>query len=378
MKKKALGFATIDFSSSDPRQIYEIDGELIIKARVDTSLRMRDQLVSELSGRDSLAKIVRLPLSTFLAEWKSEESHVDYITEDESSSDAMRHVETGLHSLRQCSTYAAVQKISLQVSLSLLEIAATGKAYNPFVCLQQAAIYASLSPKGGSHDVPFQTVLPDEMACTALEALVIAGRADCLQALHFPTEAMFLCNFVGRVCLRHRHRLQDGIDWNNQWKIVSIYAYNTTMVIRSTIVALLSSKEAQQKVLYGLEDDVLAELERARMDGIALKKTLAQNGEKVGADYISESSEDEDVSFRNVNQSFDQKLDFNIDDDDDDDAENDDDDVSDSSRDDDEDTTSGDLFKRSEQPSTAMTFEVVTHRMQKDDNGWSDTDVIAV
>ena len=377
MKKKALGFTTIDFSSSDPRQPYELDGELMMKARGDPSMRMRDQWVSELSGRDSLAKIVRLPTSTFLAEWKSEESPLDHITDYEVSSDAMRHVETGLYSLRQCSTHAAVQKISLQVSLALLEIVATGKAYNPFVCLQQAAIYASLSPKGGSHDVPFQTVLPDEKACTALEALVIAGRADCLQALHFPTEAMFLCNFIGRVCLRHRDRLQDGIDWNNQWKVVSIYAYNTAMVIRSTIIALLSSKEAQQKVLHGWEDDVLAELERARLDGIALKKTLAQNDEKVEADDISESSADEDVSYRKVDQSFEQDLVFNMEDDD---EEDDDDDVSDSSRDDDddEDTTGGDLFKKSDQQSTAISFEVVTHRMQKDDDGWSDTDVIAV
>ena len=158
---------------------------------------------------------------------------------------------------------------------------------------------------------------------------------------------------------------------------MSIYAYNTAMVIRSTIVALLSSKEAQQKVLHGWEDDVLAELERARLDGIALKKTLAQNDEKVEADDISESSADEDVSYRKVDQSFEQDLVFNMEDDD---EEDDDDDVSDSSRDDDddEDTTGGDLFKKSDQQSTAISFEVVTHRMQKDDDGWSDTDVIAV
>jgi len=252
-------------------------------------MRIRDQWLADLSSRDSLMKILRIPAAVFLVEW--EKDATPRPTNDSVASEAMQKVETCMQSLRQCCSMAAAQKASLQVSIALLDLVATGAAFNPFACLQQAAMYASLSPKGGNNDVAFKTVLPE--SCTALEALVIAGRADCLQALHFPMEAIFLCNYVGRVCLGHRDKLTEDMEWNHQWKMLSIYVYNTTMLLRSTVVALLPTRESQQKALNGWDDDVLAELERARLDGVALKKTLFKEDERIIAES-SESEEDND------------------------------------------------------------------------------------
>jgi hypothetical protein len=239
-------------------------------------------------------KIIRIPTAVFLAEW--EKDATPRPTNDSTALEAMQRVETCIQSLRQCCTLAAAQKASLQVSIALLDLVATGAAFNPFACLQQAAMYASLSPKGGNNSAAaFKTVLPEE-SCTALEALVIAGRADCLQALHFPMEAIFLCNYVGRVCLGHRDKLTgEDMKWNHQWKMLSIYVYNTTMLLRSTVVTVLPSRESQQKALNGWDDDVLAELERARLDGLALKKTLSlKEDERVIAESSESEEEEED------------------------------------------------------------------------------------
>jgi len=178
----------------------------------------------------------------------------------------MKRVHKALADLRSCYTYAAAEKACLNLSVALLEMAAIPDCRDPFNCLQQAASFASQATKSGNSDTMYRQSLPEMTRCTPKQALIILGRADCLQAVYFPNEAAYLCSFVARVCRLHRDSGDVNCEWNDQWKIVAIYAYNVSVMIRITVSSILD-QTMQKAFMTAWERDVVEELERARKDG---------------------------------------------------------------------------------------------------------------
>jgi hypothetical protein len=187
----------------------------------------------------------------------------------------MQKVHKALADLRACYTYAAAEKSCLNISIALLEMAANPGCHDPFNCLQQAASFASQATKSGNSDTVYRQSLPETTQCSSREALIILGRADCLQAVYFPNEAAYLCSFVARVCRLHRDSREVNCEWNDRWKIVAIYAYNVSVMIRITVSSILD-ETMQKAFMSAWERDVVEELERARKDGRTWINTLTK------------------------------------------------------------------------------------------------------
>jgi hypothetical protein len=233
-----------------------------------------------------LARIVVIPVQFMLAEWKGEDSDgSETILAAEDKAVLQQRLHDAMCHLRACSTAHALQKASLQVTLALVEL--VPHAYNPFLVMQQAAMFASQCAKGGNLDVSFRTELPTELDCTPTRALAILVRADCLQALHFAQEATYLCSFVARACQMHRDRLQnsDAARWTCRWKVIGMCTHTISMAIRSTICAIHPTKEAQTKALEAWADDTLGELERCRADAKVMRRAI------MGDEYEEEEEE---------------------------------------------------------------------------------------
>lgn len=221
-------------------------------------------------------KFVRIPSSSLLMEWtlgtmvNGRPGGVS-----ESAQQAMRKVDLVMGQLRSCFTIGALQKSSVQVAAALLDLVSQeGHCTNPFICLQQAAIFASQGAKGGSNDEHFKKALPSEQNCTPLEALTIIGRADCLQALDFANEAIFLCSFVARVCCLHRDRQQADMTWTSQWRVVGISAYNVGVSIDLAVRLFEEKGDGRKLQVKPWDNRVLEELDRGRADAIALGRSL--------------------------------------------------------------------------------------------------------
>jgi len=233
------------------------------------SKRPRTQSVKRIEPkkRRSLPTMIGIPVSTLLSQWNDgvPTTRID----SEEAREAMRKVDEATKQLRECYTEIAVQRGCIQVALSLMELVNKNLCYNPFLCLQQAAIFAAQGSKGGNNDEAFKAGLPQETACTPDQAMVIIGRADCLQSLHFPDEAIYLCSYVARVCRLHRDRQETVMEWNNKWKVVGICLYNLSVAIRTT----RSFQEEGSNPEYW-DEGVVEELKRGRVDAIAVKGTL--------------------------------------------------------------------------------------------------------
>jgi hypothetical protein len=220
---------------------------------------------------------VKLPLSVLLEVWNTSTLPVNPSLEAwESARKTMENVHAATKQLRSCYSEVATEKASLNLAVALLELASHPTCYDPFACLQQAAMFASQGPKSGSSDVAFRRALPGTKECSPIEALTILGRADCLQSLYFPNEAAFLCSYVARVCRMRRDRDQPEFEWNDRWRILAIMAFNVSVLIRTTVSTVLDN-EMQKSFLSIWERDVVAELEKARRDGWTWKRKYAQN-----------------------------------------------------------------------------------------------------
>ena len=206
-----------------------------------------------------------------------------------SAKQCMENVENTTKELRGCYTEAACEKISLQLAVALLEMASQPACHDPFTCLQHAAMFASQATKAGTSDMAFRKPIPDIGECTSLEALSILGRADCLHTIYFPNEAAFLCSYVARVCRLHRDREKPDYAWNNRWKVVAIYGYNLSVMIRSTVGTVLD-KQMQRSFHSVWDRDVVEELERGRQDGWILKRSMSRGQDEMPG---SESEADE-------------------------------------------------------------------------------------
>lgn len=200
--------------------------------------------------------------------------------EKEAAVQCMKKVHTSIEKLRACYTESAIEKASLHISVAFLELASLPGCFDPFCCLQQAAMFASQACKAGNSDMAYREKLPEKTECTPLQALVILGRADCLHSVYFPNEAAFLCSYVALICRLHRENEdceEAYLEWNVQWKIVAVYAYNVSVMIRTTVSTVLD-KQQQKTFLSMWERDVVEELERGRSDGWVWKRALSGGG----------------------------------------------------------------------------------------------------
>jgi hypothetical protein len=246
-----------------------------------TQIAIEKKVQEWIKGTDkpTLQSLVRISTRDMQGRWR--DAAADAHNEDETvqscetnqSNGLMQKVHEASQQLRACYTDMAIEKACLQLSVALLDLASEPSCHNPFLCLQQAAIFASQGCKAGNSDLVFRNSIPEEKACTPLEALVILGRADCLQSIYFPNEAAFLCSYIGRVCSLHRDRQLPDLEWNEKWRIVAIYAYNVSVMIRATVSTVLD-KEMQKSFLSMWERDVVEELERGRIDAVAWKRSL--------------------------------------------------------------------------------------------------------
>ena len=266
-------------------------------------------------------RVVRVPVEALLAQWHTEQtSDVPASTSNDSAVDTSKtdnenNVDTGTDKtrdktetavdgqelsrlvfkavldLRTCNTQASMQKASLQVCTRMLDI--VPHARNPFLCMQQASMFAHQCSKGGHSDDPFKTLLPDKHQCTPQQALKILARADCLQAVHFPKQASFLCSYVARVCCLHRDKLETGLSWSPRWKVIGICAFNISMAIRSAAFTSLKKEEAQ-KLLDDWDMEVVAELERCRMDAVNVKKVYLRQIGQQDEDEVDDKTESDD------------------------------------------------------------------------------------
>ena len=161
------------------------------------------------------------------------------------------------------------------MALALLDVAEKKECRNPFLCLSQAAIFASQGPKGGNNDEQLKKPLPRETDCTAEEAIRILGRSDCLRSLHFTNEAMFLCSYAARVCCLHRDKKEPDHPWTPKWRVVGIMVYTISIGIDSTISCLMDGEEGKV-VVESWDKTVQAEIDRGRSDALAMRKAFSR------------------------------------------------------------------------------------------------------
>jgi len=230
-------------------------------------------------GSATSKDFIAIPSIEFKRIWMQTPCNEIKETKSTDSKMQMQRVQKALSDLRACYTISAAEKACLNLSNALLEVASIQTCNDPFNCLQQAASFASQATKSGNSDTMYRQGLPEMTQCSPREALIILGRADCLQALYFPNEAAYLCSFVARVCRLHRDSGEKEFEWNDRWKIVSIYAFNVSVMIRVTVSNTLD-QTMQRAFLTAWERDVVEELERARRDGRSWMNSLSKLEDK--------------------------------------------------------------------------------------------------
>ena len=221
---------------------------------------------------DVIQNTIRLSSSALLNEWLKEfDSGTDEEEKDLAAvaKEAMAALDEALKALHKSTTLPSMQKSSLKVASALLNVANQPSCYNPFQCLQHAVMFASNGPKLGKNDVSFKKALPlNDLQCSPIEALMILGRADCLRALHFTDEAIFLCGHVLSLCGKQRERIPPAAgvaltpSLPSKWSAVNAYAYMVSIATDSTLSCLLHAcnrevttmnwnKEALEEIAHG-------------------------------------------------------------------------------------------------------------------------------
>ncbi|KAL7574844.1 hypothetical protein ACA910_010681 [Epithemia clementina (nom. ined.)] len=218
----------------------------------------------EENAEDPLSNLIIVTTSNHSETWK--QIATTPLCSERSAAEAMQTLHLSMLRLRKSFTEDAVQRAALQVAAALLELAMYPQCENGFLCLQHAALFAGQGSKEGNNDQYFKAPLPEKEICTPHEALLILGRADCFQSISFYREAAFLCGFVTSVCAMRRESLGGRLDSN--WTIVSIAAYNTSVMIR--FAALKLSQEQDAKIFECWDHSVRAELCLGRQEGKAL------------------------------------------------------------------------------------------------------------
>jgi len=89
-----------------------------------------------------------------LNEWKSQKLPISKGDVSEDAKDAMKAVDDAMTNLRKSRTINALERSSLDVSVALINVASHEECHDPFLVLQQAAIYAAMGTKLGNSDEP--------------------------------------------------------------------------------------------------------------------------------------------------------------------------------------------------------------------------------
>jgi hypothetical protein len=238
---------------------------------------LKNKVKEWIEGSDSpiIKSFVLIPNSELLRLWNESRPSQGKPSDTQlaKAREQMQEIHKASQDLRACYSFVAAEKTSLTLAAALLEMATSPACRDPFSCLQEASLYASQATKSGNSDIPFRRPLPELNECNPVEALSILGRADCLHSVYFPNEAAYLCSYVARVCRLHRDPAKTELEWNDRWKIVAIYAFNVSVMIRTTVTTVLD--QAMQKDFLAVWDyDVVEELERGGKDGRSLLRTL--------------------------------------------------------------------------------------------------------
>jgi len=245
------------------------------------------------------SKFVPVSVSISLNEWLT----CDFLEEDmpdfdhkEQASAAMERLNDAMKQLRDCVSVQACQKSFITAAVALLDLVSLGACHNPFVCLHQAAIFSSHGAQGGCSDIPFKKSLLSIEDISALEALVILGRADCMRALSFIDQAMFLCTFILRICSLRRSCKNPDFMWNPKWRIVGIHAYVVSAAIDDNIISLPGC-DVRKSPPLPWDKDIIKEIKCCRNDAIALNTSYDVQGNftiSISGEEEEESSDSED------------------------------------------------------------------------------------
>jgi len=220
--------------------------------------------------KPTVARGAHIPVVMLLNEWNKDEHAIANPPQDPllSARVVMKKVDYALRQLRSCVTIKALQKASLRVAAVMLEVAQDARCYNPLLCVSHAAMFAGQGSKGGNSDESFKERLPDsEAKCSPLNALLILGRADCLRAVSFTDEAIFLCSYVARVCALHRDPANTDYQWTSRWRVIGIQAWMSSVAIDASIASFLQQAPVQSV----WNKEVLKELRRGRRDARAFE-----------------------------------------------------------------------------------------------------------
>ena len=235
----------------------------------------------EEDAEDPMSNVVTIPASQLKSLWGPFANSTP-----EQAKQVMAGVHESMVTLRASRANANVEKASLQVAVALLQLVKEQCCENPFIVLQQAAIFASHGSKRGNNDAMFREALPEPTKCTPEDALTILGRADCFLSVQFPYESAFLCNYVARVCSSQRKSKEQ---WNNQWMVVGILCYHLSVLIRSSAETVLG--ELFKKEDYDpWDEDIVDELLQGRADALQWKM-----GDEYGNLVVSQMQIDDAV-----------------------------------------------------------------------------------
>ena len=233
---------------------------------------------------------IKVPTSVLLKVWTSDVMHDihDVVRRDATKNArlSMKKVDDAMQNLRKSRTLNSLERASIDVAVALITVMAYDECENPFVCLQQAAMFAGLGSKRGNNDESFKIFLPLKHKCTPLEALNILGRADCLRAIHFLHEAQFLTSWVASVCNSHRANM-DSLPWNSRWQVIGIMTYTVSSLIEETSDALYNNNPVPEASLRKWEDMTKEEIRSGKTDALALvsstthlNRNVASGGER--------------------------------------------------------------------------------------------------
>lgn len=95
---------------------------------------------------------IQIPVSIMLNEWYQDELQEKEVSENATS--AMSAVDAAMKNLRKSRTVNALERSSLDVAVALVNVASHEECHNPFLCLQQAAVFSAMGPKLGNSDEP--------------------------------------------------------------------------------------------------------------------------------------------------------------------------------------------------------------------------------
>ena len=190
--------------------------------------------------------------------------------------DTMKDIDDCTAKLKLCFTVQAAEQLSVIIATSLLKLLEHPVCWNPFAVVQLAAMFASQGPKGGSSDHLFRARLPKPENCTCNDALLILGRAECMNALHFCPEAAFLCSYVVNVCRYNCDCYTVLQEPNRRWLVLSILAYDLSITIRLMAKSTLRYSTKREDAL-GAWADVVVEWFRQIRQTNHLKERVLSN-----------------------------------------------------------------------------------------------------